>query len=326
MRMILRRLRLSSLAALLLVAAGCFPEPDPPPVSNSEPPTEIRPLADKIDNSRQSDDDGVQPVEADTNVPALPPELRDQLKAFEQTVVFQRPQASRGDWDPEWLEFENVNFRSADGTKLHGWYVEHAEPKVHVLFCHGNAEHVADLGQMLDAFRTDFRASVFAFDYRGYGRSEGKPDEPGVLADGHAAQLWLADKAGIPPDRVVLIGRSLGGAIAVDLAVKNGARGLVLQRTFTSIPDVAVNSLFAPLRPYMTIQFDSANKIESYSKPLLQSHGTADRVIPFQLGRKLYSLASGEKKMFFTEEGSGHSDAYSAEYWQTLQEFLNELP
>src|SRR5208283_3409033 len=115
--------------------------------------------------------------------------------------------------------------------------------------------------------------SVLVFDYRGYGKSEGKPDEPGVLADARAARTWLAQKSGVAENRVVLMGESLGGAVAVDLAA-DGARALILENTFSSMADVAAfHYPWAPVRLLMRTQFNSAAKIRSYRGPVFQSHG-----------------------------------------------------
>lgn len=110
------------------------------------------------------------------------------LMLFENRLIFPAPSYPRGDWEPNGLNQEDIYFTSKDGTQLHGWLLKHREPAVCILFCHGNAEHVADLADLLYKYHHEYHATVFAFDYRGYGRSEGRPDERGVLADGHAAQ------------------------------------------------------------------------------------------------------------------------------------------
>jgi len=107
------------------------------------------------------------------------------------------------------------------------------------LLAHGNAGNVTHRAGLLRDLHDQLRTSVFCFDYRGYGRSEGKPDEQGALADARAARAWLAARAGIPERQIVLMGESLGGGVAVDLAAVDGARGLVLKSTFSSIRDVA---------------------------------------------------------------------------------------
>ena len=129
------------------------------------------------------------------------------LLYLENMLVYPAPRYPEGDWQATWLEHEDVYFNSADGTKLHGWYIEHPQPKAVVLYCHGNGTHVAYMAEFLAEMRDKFQVSIFAFDYRGYGRSEGKPAEKGILEDADAAQEWLAKRAGIETKDVVLMGR-----------------------------------------------------------------------------------------------------------------------
>lgn len=245
------------------------------------------------------------------------------MMILENFLIFPAPRYPTGNWEHG---LEDVEFQSSDGTRLHGLLVEHENPLVHILFCHGNGEHVANTCDLLESYSQEMQATVFAFDYRGYGRSEGKPHERGVLEDGRAAQQWLAQRSGISPDQIVLIGRSLGGAVAVDLAATNGARALVIERSFSRMPDVAARLYpFLPVRLLMRTQFDSAAKIGKFPGPILQSHGTADRVVPYDLGRALFEAAPIENKQFYDEVGLGHNDGYSAGYWATLQTFLGDL-
>ncbi len=245
---------------------------------------------------------------------------------LENILIFPAPKYPAGDWNPSGLGYEDVYFESADGTRLHGWYLEHPDPRTYILFCHGNGEHVAYLAPLLRDYFDEYHATVLAFDYRGYGRSEGKPNEKGVLADGHAAHAWLLERAGIKPNEMMLIGRSLGAAITVDLAAAHGARGLVLERTFTSIADVAARHYpFLPIRAVMKTQFDSQSKITQYDGPLLQCHGTEDHIVPFDLGRKLFETATTSEKVFVEDTGYGHNDPYSREYTKALKEFLFRL-
>ena len=192
---------------------------------------------------------------------------------------------------------EDVHFASEDGVRLHGWCVEHPQPRAYALFCHGNAEHVGYLGDLLAQLRDGFAITVFAFDYRGYGLSEGDPSEQGVLADGRAARAWLAQHAGIRQDQIVLLSRSLGGAVAVDLAARNGGRGLVLESTFTTLPDLAARHYpWLPVRWLMRSRFDSLAKIARFHGPLLVSHGTADEVAPYDMGQALFAASPARQK------------------------------
>jgi fermentation-respiration switch protein FrsA (DUF1100 family) len=220
-----------------------------------------------------------------------------------------------------------VYFEAADGVKLHGWYVPHPAPRASVLFSHGNGEHVARLAPMLGLLRSRAAVSVFAWDYRGYGRSPGKPSETNLLADARAAQLWLAAREGIRPEDVVLYGRSLGGAVAVGLAAEHPVRGMVLERTFADMVDTAAYHFpWLPVKWIMRNRFPSSQRIAAYQGPLLQSHGTADRIVPFEMGKKLFDAAATTNKRFFVVEGGDHNGPQPDEFYDALGEFLDALP
>ncbi len=248
------------------------------------------------------------------------------LMLFEETLIFPAPRYPKGDWTPERWNQEEVYFTADDGVQLHGWYVTPPQPRAQVLFCHGNGENVAYLGPYLAYLRDELNIAVFAFDYRGYGRSEGRPNEVGIISDGMAAQAWLANRAGLAPSDVVLWGRSLGGGVAVELAARNGARGLILERTFTSLPDVAaIHYPWAPVRRLMRTRLDSLSRINEYRGPLLQSHGTADTLVPYSIARRLFDAYQGPKD-FLAVEGQGHNDPPSQLWHDRIDRFLSELP
>lgn len=248
------------------------------------------------------------------------------LLLLENWLVYPAPRYPAGDWEAAHLPHEDVHFTSADGTKLHGWLVEHPRPRAVILYCHGNGEHVAYNDDLLAMLRDNFRVSVFAFDYRGYGRSEGEPFETGILEDAEAAQAWLAERTGLPQQEIVLMGRSIGGGVAVHLAAKNGARGLILESTFSSLPEVAARQFpWLPVGWLMKNRYDSAAKIEAYRGPVLFSHGDCDSLIPQSLAQKLFDAAPGEKE-FYCVSGGDHNCIQPAEYYQKLDEFLDRLP
>lgn len=244
---------------------------------------------------------------------------------FEETFIFFPMRYPKGDWQPGWLTFEDAWFRSDDGLRLHGWYAGHEKPRAVVLFCHGNAGNVTHRAETLQVLNEHVGVSVLIFDYRGYGRSEGKPDESGILADARAARAWLAERAGVEEQDVVVMGRSVGGAVAVDLAAKDGARALVLESTFSSMPDVAAYHYpWLPVRMMLRTRFDSLAKIRDYHGPLLQSHGDADTIVPYRFGRRLFEAAN-EPKQFVTIPNRDHNEPQTREYYQTLIAFLDGL-
>ena len=244
---------------------------------------------------------------------------------LENYLIFFPTNYAEDDWSPAGIVLEDAHFAAADGTKLHGWYAPHANPTAVILFCHGNAGNITHRIDIIRALHDRAGAAVMVFDYRGYGRSEGKPDEPGVLADARAARAWLAQRSGVPPGRIVLMGESLGGAVAVDLAA-NGARALVLENTFSSMPDVAAYHYpWAPVRLLMKTKFDSATKIRSYHGPLFQSHGDSDTIVPLKFARRLFDAAN-EPKQFLLIEGADHNDARPRAYYDKLRAFLEKTP
>lgn len=249
------------------------------------------------------------------------------LLLLENALLYPAPKYPDGDWSASVLPHEEVDFASADGTRLHGWFAEHENPRAVLMYCHGNGDCVGYLGPYMKQLRDRHRMSIFTFDYRGYGKSAGSPNETGILADAHAAQVWLASRIGKSPQDIVLMGRSLGGCIAVDLAARNGARGLILQNTTTTIPDAAAFTYwFMPVRWLMKNRYDSLSKIGRYMGPVLMSHGTADTLVPFALGKRLFDAIPGKQKQFFAIEGGGHNNAEPPAYDAALDEFLRSLP
>jgi len=244
---------------------------------------------------------------------------------IEESLIFFPIRYPEGDWQPEGLTFEDAWFEAADGVRLHGWYLPHERPRATVLFSHGNAGNLSHRAEAMHVLNQMVAVSVLIYDYRGYGRSEGKPDEKGVLADARAARKWLARREGIPETDVVQMGRSLGGAVAVDLAAADGARAVVLESTFTSMPDVAAwHYRWLPVRLFMHTRFDSLSKIARYHGPLFQSHGDADTIVAYECGRKLFEAAN-EPKQFLTIPGGDHNDFQPRQYYEKLIEFLDGL-
>jgi fermentation-respiration switch protein FrsA (DUF1100 family) len=195
-----------------------------------------------------------------------------------------------------------------------------------VLFAHGNAGNVSHRVELLRRLHDEQQVAVMGFDYRGYGRSGGAPTQEGILQDARAARKWLAARTGVDRREIVLLGRSLGGAVMVDLAAADGARALVLESTFTSVRDVASSRVaLASLRPLMQDHLNSLAKISAYRGPLLQSHGDADNVIPFRLGRRLFE-AAGQPKTFVTIPGGDHNDPQTNHYYRVLDRYLATLP
>ncbi len=245
--------------------------------------------------------------------------------SLENWLIFHPFPYPAGDWQPAGFHFEDAWFRAADGTRLHGWYVPRPGGRAAVLFCHGNAGNITHRAGALEMLHRRAGASVLIFDYRGYGRSEGRPNGANVLADARAARHWLAGREKIAEGDVVVMGESIGGAVAVDLAARDGARALVLESTFDNLPDVAAYHFpWLPVRWLMRTWLDSAAIIGQYHGPLFQSHGDADTIVPFQFGRRLFE-AGNQPKQFLLLAGHDHNEPMPAGYYDALAAFLEGL-
>ena len=243
---------------------------------------------------------------------------------FEASLLFFPSRQARGGWDVPGVE--RAHLEAADGTRLHGWYLEHPQPRAVLLFACGNAGNISYRAERFAHLRDRHRVSLLAFDYRGYGLSEGRPHERGLLMDARAARRWLAQRAGLPESEIVLMGESLGGGVMVDLASRDGARALVLERTFTSLPDVgAYHYSFIPVRLLMRNRLDSLRKIGDYHGPLLVCHGDADDIIPLAMGRRLFEAANPPKR-FVLLPGVDHNEPLPGEWDEALDGFLASLP
>lgn len=244
----------------------------------------------------------------------------DRIPSLDELILFQP--GKKGNWAPQKLKYTNVEFESEDDTLLHAWYCPADDPRAIVLYCHGNAGNIAMYAEFLEFLRTKHKLSVLAFDYRGYGKSHGTPTVEGVLADGRAARAKLAELAGIPSAEVVVWGRSMGGAVAVQLASEERPRGLILECTFDSFKSVAKHH--APRWAFMVPddRLASVDRIPLVQCPLFQVHGTADRVVPFESGQSLFEAAN-EPKFFLTLRQADHNDVSPLKMYSQIDQFLD---
>ncbi len=247
------------------------------------------------------------------------------MMLFERSLVFVPTRYPDGDWRPWGLDVEDVEFSAGDGTRLHGWFVPCDNARAVILLAHGNGGNITHRTDLLRELHA-LRAAVFAFDYRGYGKSEGSPSETGILADARAARAWLAKRAAIDERQIALMGESLGTGVAVDLAAADGARGLILLSAFTTLPDAAAARFpWLPVRLLMRTRLNSLSKIANYRGPLLAAHGDADTIVHYELGQRLFQAAN-EPKRFVTFTGNDHNDLPPSEFYRAIDEFLGSLP
>jgi fermentation-respiration switch protein FrsA (DUF1100 family) len=233
---------------------------------------------------------------------------------------FRYPQ---GFWDAQSrIGARDVWLQSAGGARIHGWFVQQPGSPLVTLFFHGNA---GNLTHRFQHFREIAAAgsSVLIIDYRGFGRSTGKPVEDGLYSDADAAYRYAVE-SGYGPGQIVIHGESLGAAVAVDIAARERCRALILEAPFPSAGAVAATVL--PLvGPLLVRSFDSRRKIARVRAPILFIQGREDEVVPIRLGRELYAAAP-EPKAFWTIPRAGHNDIIEAagvEYRQRLRSFYD---
>jgi uncharacterized protein len=247
---------------------------------------------------------------------------------FEERLIFVPSRYPIGDWHPVGLQCEEVALTTQDRVRLHGWYCPVPRPRGVFLMAHGNAGNITHRVDRIMAWQQTLHVSVFVFDYRGYGRSAGQPNEPGVYNDARAAYRWLTTDKGIAPDDVVFFGESLGTAVLLQLAIEVPPRALILESPFTSAVDVGQQAFpWLPVRWIMRTRFASIEKIGQYHGPLLIIHGTHDTVIPFAMGQTLFARAN-EPKRFYAVPGADHNEVAVVGgrlYMQAMDAFLREV-
>lgn len=223
------------------------------------------------------------------------------------------------------LEFEEVRFKSADGTVLSGWFVPAKDARATVLYCHGNGGNISDRLDTLSVLN-GLGLNVFMFDYRGYGLSEGKPTEKGTYEDAEGAWKYLTEVRKEPAERIIICGHSLGGAIAAHLARDHAPGAVVLESTFPSMLDMGRRLYpWLPVRWLLRFKFDTAEYLAGHKYPLLMVHSVEDGLVPYEMGRRLFEGA-GEPKEFLEIRG-GHDDGFMTSgrvYTDGWNRFLNQ--
>jgi uncharacterized protein len=193
---------------------------------------------------------------------------------------------------------------TADGVRIHGWWIAPAGATAALVWSHGNGGNIGNRAPVLLELAAR-NVAVLAYDYRGYGRSEGSPDEAGVYRDADAAYDEVR-ALGFPPERIVSFGESLGGAVSIRLATERPVAGVAVVATFTSLRDVA-RVHYGLAGAAIGTRFDTAARLDRLHVPLLVAHGDDDEIVPYELGERLFA-AAGEPKQFIRVPGATHND------------------
>lgn len=253
------------------------------------------------------------------------------LRIFESHLIFfpDYPNRLAGDWHPHGLPVEDVWLTSSDGTKLHAWWIPNQNAKFTFLAFHGNAANVANRASVYE-FLSDTPANILALEYRGYGRSDGKPSETGFYRDADAAYAYLVTSRGLDPNTIISFGQSLGTAVAANLAARHKMGGVLLEAPFLSASRAARKIFwFLPGTSLLVYsQFDTQARLKKINAPILIVHCTQDPVIPFHFGQEVYDAAR-PPKTFLSINGYCHEEASviaPAEYHAALIKFLSSIP
>jgi len=222
------------------------------------------------------------------------------------------------------LTYDSVSITTSDHVRLHGWFVKSQQERGTLLFFHGNAGNISHRLDSLRIFNS-LGLSTLIIDYRGYGQSQGRISEQGTYLDAEAAWQYLTEQKGIDPKKIIFFGRSLGGAVAANLAVNNPPAALILESVFSSVPDMAARLYpVFPVRLLCRYQYDTRKALRLISTPVLIIHSPDDEIIPFKNGRILFESAREPKS--FLEIRGGHNEGFLVSgqtYLQGLDRFVS---
>lgn len=222
------------------------------------------------------------------------------------------------------LDYQSVSFTAEDGVELHGWFLPAQKPRKTLLFFHGNAGNISHRLTSLAIFNS-LDLNILIFDYRGYGRSAGKPSEEGLYRDAQAALSYLQTKRGISLAETIFFGRSLGGAVATWLASHHPPHAVIIESGFTSIPDLGAELYpFIPVRFLARLRYDTKKHLQSLCSPLLIIHSINDEVVPFSHGQALFQEVQTPKR--FLQIDGDHNSGYltsGQKYVDAIKAFLD---
>ena len=223
------------------------------------------------------------------------------------------------------FDYVDVTTKTSDGLLIHGWYVFAQESRGTVLFLHGNAGNISHRLDSIAIFN-ELGLDTFIIDYRGYGQSEGKPSEEGTYRDAEAAWQYLVTQRGVDPARIIVFGRSIGGAVAAWLATKHTAAALIVESSFTSATEMAAQLYpYMPVRLISRLRYPVSDYLAGVKSPILIIHSRDDEIIPFAMGEALFEAAPSPKA--FIELAGDHNNGFlmSRDYYlRGLAQFIGD--
>jgi pimeloyl-ACP methyl ester carboxylesterase len=245
--------------------------------------------------------------------------------SVESALIFQPAPGSKTYEAPP-PPVQDLELTMADGTRIHARWFPHPGASGAVLYCHGNGGNIEQYGKIVREIEQNLGESVLIVDYPGYGYSRGTPSEASCCGAGETAYQWLTQTQKVPPGRVLLMGESLGGAVAIDLASHYDHRALILVRTFTSVPEVADDQL--PIlfsAPLVTNHFNNLEKISQCKQPIFIAQADKDYTIPFRHGQRLLQACTAPAE-FCVLRNMGHHDPLPGDFYVALKQFLAKVP
>ena len=291
------------------------------PVSVPEPSHEN--VVIPSENLPEDFSDSIEPANNDTDSSEITAETNPQdMKKLIDHFLFYPTKFPVGNWEPRGLKIEEALFETVDGSSLHGWYCPIATANSTLFYAHGNGGNLSYRAGRIRELQQRLNCNVFIFDYRGYGRSEGVPTATGIIEDSDAALEWLKTKTGLDSKEMIFLGRSLGGAVAADMAHRHGAKALILESTFYSLREISANYVPKTLAKLLVAdRLNTAEILGEIDCPVILSHGTIDHVVPYSHGVRLSALAK-QPSLFVELPQFDHNDGPPDWYYEQVVEFL----
>lgn len=245
---------------------------------------------------------------------------QDSMVYFPIRELFTNPEQSG-------MEYEDVLFKTSDGITISAWHIPSAagmQERGSILFCHGNAGNISHRIDSIRIFH-ELGFSVLIFDYRGYGKSGGKPSENGTYLDAEAAWDYLTTIKKVTPEKIILFGRSLGSAVAAETALRKKAGALIIESGFTTLSELgSVFYPYLPVRLILKYKYSTVDKVNDIKIPKLFIHSPGDQIVPFEQGKELFEKAADPKE--FLEIKGGHNDGFIVSgsfYTDGLNKFMS---